>query len=85
MKVVYLSHNVSSHRINVKYVIDTAWQSVPYGLYSTKPEGKGCISHMVCDCHAMCTIYPKVGHMCTVIGRNGRGIIAADESSQSVS
>ena len=23
------------------------------------PEGEGCISHMVCECHAVCITYPK--------------------------
>ena len=47
----------------VMCVIDIAWQSVPYGLYSTKlegrsPEGEGC---MPCDSHAICIKHPKDG------------------------
>ena len=41
---------------------DIAWQSVPYGLYSTKPkgrspEGEGYISCTARDRHAVCIIY----------------------------
>jgi len=48
------------------YVTDIAWQSVPYGLYSTEseghsPDGEGCISCTAHDRHAICIIYPKGG------------------------
>ena len=55
-----------SHHI---YVIDIAWQSVVYGLYSTElkgcsPKGGGYISCTALDRHAICIIYPKGGGMC---------------------
>jgi len=57
------------------YVIDIAWQSVPYGLYSTEPKGRspkgeGYISCTAHDWHAMCIIYPKGGVMCALLGSN---------------
>jgi len=55
------------------YVIDIAWQSVLYGLYSTKPEGRspegeGCISCTARDLHAICIAYPEGGGVCALLG-----------------
>ena len=46
---------------------EMAWQSVLYGLYSTKPEGyspkdEGCTNHAARNCHVVCnTRHPKDG------------------------
>ena len=62
------------------HVIDIAWQSVPYGLYSTEPEGRrpedeGYISCTACDWYAICIIYPncilaKCRGTCALLGSN---------------
>jgi len=64
------------------YVIDIAWQSVPYGLYSTEPsgrspEGEGYISYTARDWYdtGICIIYPncilaKGGGTCALLGSN---------------
>ena len=44
-----------------------AWQLVPYGLYSTEPEGhsskgENSISYLASSCHSTCII-PRVVHM----------------------
>jgi len=44
--------------MHMLYVTDIAWQSVLYGLYSTKPDvcnpvGEGYVSHTAHKCHAI--------------------------------
>ena len=46
-----LDVNIKYIVFSILYVIDIAWQSVLYGLYS--PEGEGCIIHTARDCHAI--------------------------------
>jgi len=62
------------------YVIDIAWQSVLNGLYSTEPkghspEGEGYISCTARDWHAICSIYPKGGGECALLGSSRQRVI----------
>jgi len=74
--------HVQHSNVPVKYdVTDIAWQSVPYGIYSTEPKGHSSdgecyISCMAHDWHAVCFIYPKGGGACALQGSDRQRVLS---------